>query len=181
MIKKEETLRQKLPLSQFLEGSKSSVETWSKDYENGNRTFYVVKPIELEQWTKGYQWAKTNVTVSKKSLSTLDRYYCPAGEEKTVTDDAIADVSEMRYNTFQQFQKRAFKVWIVDLPKEKENWALGRCTCPAYLKKYLCKHVIGLAIRLKVAEIPPAAKQIPVGQKRRRGRPKKATKALLRE
>ena len=43
----------------------------------------------------------------------------------------------------------------------------------------MCKHVIGLAIRLKLAKPPAAAKDVPIGQKRRRGRPSKDTKALI--
>ena len=42
----------------------------------------------------------------------------------------------------------------------------------------MCKHVIGLAIRLKLAKPPAAAKDVLIGQQRRRGRPSKATKAL---
>jgi hypothetical protein len=43
----------------------------------------------------------------------------------------------------------------------------------------MCKHIIGLAIRLKAAKPPPAAKEIPRGQKRKRGRPNKSSKALI--
>jgi hypothetical protein len=43
----------------------------------------------------------------------------------------------------------------------------------------MCKHRIGLAIRLKSAKPPPAAKEIPIGQKRKRGRPNKSSKALI--
>ncbi len=39
--------------------------------------------------------------------------------------------------------------------------------------------MIGLAIRLKYCKLPPAAKDVKIGEKRKRGRPKKATKALL--
>ena len=53
-------------------------------------------------------------------------------------------------------------------------------TCPNFLKKYMCKHLIGMAIRLKLAKPPPAA-NVPINEKRRGGRPKFATKALLRD
>jgi uncharacterized Zn finger protein len=85
----------------------------------------------------------------------------------------------MRYNTFDQFKKRAFVVWIVNVPTDGDKWKDGKCTCPSFLKKYMCKHVIGLSIRLKYVKPPPAAKQVPIGQKRKRGRPSVATKALL--
>ena len=43
----------------------------------------------------------------------------------------------------------------------------------------MCKHIIGLAIRLKSARPTPAAKDVPIGEKRRRGRPKEATRARI--
>ena len=70
-------------------------------------------------------------------------------------------------------------MWIVSLPTVNEKWKEGNSTCPYFLKKYMCKHVIGLAIRLKLAKPPAATKDVPIGQKRRRGRPSKATKALI--
>ena len=43
----------------------------------------------------------------------------------------------------------------------------------------MCKHVIGMAIRLNHCKPPPAAKDVQIGEKRRRGRPSKAKKALI--
>jgi hypothetical protein len=43
----------------------------------------------------------------------------------------------------------------------------------------MCRHIIGLAIHLKAAKPPPAAKEISIGQKRKRGRPNKSSKALI--
>jgi len=70
-------------------------------------------------------------------------------------------------------------VWIVSLPTVNDKWKEGKCTCPYFLKKYMCKHVIGLAIRLKLDKTPAAAKHVPIGQKRRRVGPSKATKVLI--
>ena len=46
-------------------------------------------------------------------------------------------------------------------------------------KYYICKHIIGLAARYKLCSIPLEAKNIPLGQKRKRGRVAKAKKALI--
>jgi predicted nucleic acid-binding Zn finger protein len=92
---------------------------------------------------------------------------------------SVYSVKEMRWNTFDQFKRRNFAVWIVTLPKDDDNWKNGKCTCPGFFKKYICKHIIGLSIRLKYVRPPATAKQVPIGQKRKRGRPKQATKALI--
>lgn len=48
-----------------------------------------------------------------------------------------------------------------------------------FLKLFKCKHIIGIASRQKLVQIPLAAKDTPINQKRRRGRPKMATNSLL--
>ena len=60
-------------------------------------------------------------------------------------------------------------------PKRRKS----KCNCPAFNKNYICKHVVGMAIRLKYCKPAPAAKIVPIGEKRKRGRPAKAKPALL--
>ena len=91
----------------------------------------------------------------------------------------INNITEMRWNTFEQFKKRAFSGWICRMPWIAECWSQGKCTCPSFLKKYMCKHIIGIAIRSKYVKPPSQAKQVPIGEKRKRGRPFLAKKALL--
>ena len=59
------------------------------------------------------------------------------------------------------------------------KWRKSKCNCPAFYKNYICKHVVGMAIRLKYCKPPPPAKTVPIGEKRKRGRPAKAKPALL--
>ena len=66
------------------------------------------------------------------------------------------------------------------------NWKKGTCTCPTFYKKYLCKHIIGIALRLnsitKAALLMPlTAKDILISSKRKVGRPALAKRALLRQ
>jgi hypothetical protein len=45
----------------------------------------------------------------------------------------------------------------------------------------MCSHIIILAVTLKLVEFPQASMQIPIGQNRKRGRPNKTKKALVRQ
>ena len=53
------------------------------------------------------------------------------------------------------------------LPKDGDKWKEGKCTCPSFFKKYICKHVIGLSIRLKYAKLTANAKEVTIVQKRK--------------
>ena len=132
--------------------------------------------IELSDWTKAYHWAKNSDKVTWKEIDGINEYYCPAGEKEALQEEEICRVVKRKWNTMGQFTRRAFSVWIVRVP---ENWLDSNCTCASFQKQFKCKHVIGLAIRTKKVKPPPAAKQVPLGQKRKRGRPAKSKKALL--
>jgi hypothetical protein len=45
----------------------------------------------------------------------------------------------------------------------------------------VCSYIIILAVTLKLVEFPQSSMQIPIGQIRKRGRPNKTQKALLRQ
>ena len=48
-----------------------------------------------------------------------------------------------------------------------------------FFKNYICKHVVGMVIHLKHDKPPAAAKSVPIGKKRKRGRPAKVKRTLL--
>jgi hypothetical protein len=88
-------------------------------------------------------------------------------------------MKKMKWYSFNQYKKKAFNVWSVTLPTDRLKWSEGVYNCPAFFKKFMCKHVVGMAIRLKYCRPPPAAKDVQIGEKRRRGGPAKSKKALL--
>ena len=63
----------------------------------------------------------------------------------------------------------------------QENLKLSKCICNDYQKKYICVHVIGLAIRLKLVVPPTHAINFAFNQKTKRGRKPtaKGGKALI--
>ncbi|CAF2103112.1 unnamed protein product [Rotaria magnacalcarata] len=129
VIKKEHTLRERLPLSRFKVLAFEIVEKWSKCYERGLKKYNYKQTISLELWTTGYQWVKLNKSILSTECDNLVQYYIPAGDETKITN------------------------------------------------KFMCKHVVGMAIRLNHCKPPPAAKNVKIGEKRRRGRPSKSKKA----
>lgn len=84
------------------------------------------------------------------------------------------------FENFDDYKTNGFKCYNVVLPMNvnDNNYLHGHCDCPFYLKNFVCKHLIGLAIRLKIVAPPVEAKNVPLGQKRKRGRPSKAQQAL---
>jgi len=71
-----------------------------------------------------------------KSVEMVDsvRYYSPTGDGMAVTDAEISTVENHSWKTFDQFKRRAFSVWIINLPNDGFKWSEGTCTCPKFLK-----------------------------------------------
>ena len=94
VIKKEETFRERMPLSRFLHQSLQSVEKWSKQYETKDKIFIDVPTIALSKWTKACQWAKSSKIVTSKTLDNSIEYYCPVKDEIKVTEEQIQTVKD---------------------------------------------------------------------------------------
>ena len=86
---------------------------------------------------------------------------------------------------FTQPNNCAFGYWKITIDKDanETSWKKSTCTCPIYLKQYICKHIISICIALKKVgnQLPPAAKNVPVGDTRKPGRPRLAVFALLEQ
>ena len=53
------------------------------------------------------------------------------------------------------------------------------CSCREWQKHFICKHSIAVSKVNELCEIPTQAMDIPIGQNRKRGRPKNTTTALM--
>jgi hypothetical protein len=173
VMKDEDSLRERVSLSRFTVGLIDWIEKWSDNYKSGIKVFKAEPEIDLELWTSSYQWAKSKKTISPKTTEAGIVYKIPA-HDLTEISEGIDD-----WETFDKFKINGFQSWTTILPKDQNDWIKGECNCPSFFKKMLCKHIVGLAIRLKLAVPPPEAKNVPIGTKRKRGRPAKAKKALL--
>ena len=83
------------------------------------------------------------------------------------------------WDDFNELVKDNSSIWQLTI--DTEEWINSTCSCPYYLKNYKCKHIIGIASRTNLpgATIPVSARDVPLGQKRKRGAPKKRTRALI--
>lgn len=180
IIKDEHTLRERLEFTQFCVVLFAMVKQWSIEYSNNLNSINNGAPsMNLDLWTTGYNFAKSNATVSQKRTRSQIIYTIPIGNRSD--DDSIYDDCA-KWTKFHDFKRSLDIVHTTfDYPVTLDNWTNGYCDCSNGFKKYLCEHMVGIALRLKVISAPAEAKTIPLGQKRKRGRPAKAKKALNRQ
>ncbi|CAF3981206.1 unnamed protein product [Adineta steineri] len=159
VIKDENTFRERLPL--------------------GLKQFHDEQTVTLDIWPSSYQWVKLDKSVVSIELENEIEFYIPGGQQLSISKNEIDVMKKLKWYSFDQYKAKAFNIWHVILPMDSAKWLNGQCNCPVYFKKFMCKYIVGLAIRLNYCKPPPAAKNIPIGEKRRRDRPSKAKKALL--
>lgn len=183
VIKKENTFREKLPMKEMLHVANKLVMNWSRSRDNTKDhaiKFSREPTIELSDWTSAYQWAKQQ---SSNLLHSGDYFYTlSCTESRDITKDDVRKFlsfeTKLNWSSFDEYKREAFKVYRIYF--SQYNWKDSECNCIDFFKNYKCKHVLGMAIRLKKVEVPPAAKNVPLGHKRKRGRPSKASKALCK-
>ena len=85
-------------------------------------------------------------------------------------------MTSLKFKSFNHFIQTSFGLWRINI--DNHNPSHSSCTCPSFYKEYICKHVLGMLIRLKLIICPLKAKDVPIGYTRGVGRPKKAKLAL---
>lgn len=152
------------------------IEKWSLGYVNGIKEIQRKPNIQLGVWTSAYTWAKSNIPIQTIQNDQQIAYIMPTNSKNTdVIDENKSWIS------FDEFKSKNFAYVRVEFPKPytKDNWLEGKCTCAQFMKNFICMHVLGVSLRMKFITAPDAARNLPLGQKRKRGRPDLAKTALV--
>jgi len=140
-LKDEKTLRRRLPVQVFIKQLLEWVHNWGSRYVGGANVVFFEPVIDLPLMTKAYQWKKQNKQVKRHRDGFL---MVPAGKDTDLVNWHLSS----EWETFDEFKRNYFSGWSTIVPTEK--WIEGTCNCPAFLKNFMCKHVVGIAIRLQL-------------------------------
>ena len=161
------------------------VRHWSRD-RGTRKVFAESLTIGLDLHARGFQWTNSG-KASVSADDTFQKISVPVGNETSIDREDLenfmsaVEMGVERCQTFEEYARYRFRIWVVtDEGNGSDLWML-RCACPVFLKANICKHVVGVAYIRDMLAIPEAAKTVPIGQNRKRGRPSKAKRALLRQ
>jgi hypothetical protein len=139
---------------------------WSIDRDTSltNAKHFATEPlISLALWTSSYQWAKANKNVICINNESSKVYYILARDLDSISQTNLNRYKKQRLTTFNQF-KKSFDIWCLEVENDSD-WRKSKCNCPAFLNNYICKHVVGMGIRLKHCKPPAAANTVTIGEK----------------
>ena len=195
-VKESHTFRKRLPLGTFVEVVLRMCHEWSREdsslLDATRKDILFAKPEGLKLRSAGYDWLQMNKANSnfvqiqvKKDLQTLKKDVTTIYAVKssnTPSDvtlkDCAKDRLKSRYNvsTFSNLDE-AMKVRLSChlIEQSGENFY---CDCKMGIKGHICKHSVALMYKCNILDIDSEVRSKPIGQKRKRGRPKKLPACL---
>lgn len=181
-IKREHTLRQKLGFDDFFEVvTRGIVQGWSIDRRDNEKVISHQPTIDIKLWTASYQWSiNSSIKIMMKNDNRL--IFIGSKNLKKPLKMALPRFTKLlKEKNWKSFDE--YKNWtkVIHVLEKNDNDNTYRCSCAKHMKEYTCKHAVGVLLRLGMLEAPDTAKNVPIGEKRKRGRPGKAKAALIRE
>ena len=174
--------RDRLPLNEFLMIFLKLPNVWSIERRINGRKQWAEHPnTPLSIWTGACQWSS--------ACKNYDTYtYDKSNGKLRVTSSNYLNITE---SDIQKYFERLSESSALNLEDfiilshsmvcifvSNENKV--KCNCKYYKKNYICFHSLGTEILLNLKLAPSEAWAIPLGQKRKRGRPSKAAPALVK-
>ena len=144
----------------------------------GVKPFHEDINISDKTWEKAYQaFHMTEATISRVGSKNSNRFvFYKNDDEALINSDFLSSKFSKLRVSFDELMELNLKFPRIDL--NRSDWAASRCCCSYFLKNYFCSDVIAIASNAKLVTIPDIHKNVPIGQKTKRGRKPKARKAL---
>lgn len=185
LIKQQQTMHLRKPFAQAIPLALSIVKERSKAYVLDKAapvtSVTVTDEMKLNGWN--YSQSKKHLHLEKTTNGT-GFFYAFAGDnlQKVTAADVTDWESNAEYADFDDFIEKSSKMYRISFDGDLSDLDRAKCTCVAYAKKNMCKHILAVAYRMQALNPPDdllKATETPAPVKNKRGRPKKAKKALI--
>lgn len=181
-LKQHQTHHERHGLNRFKLEIFDIVSDRSREYIGANpKVFQTEVSIDKKTMDKGQEYAKSNKNFLMKKDESHICFYVFAGEKNgQVSKDHVDDFENKNYQSFDDYKTRALGMHRITFDQDVTTWkSKAACTCPAFSKNYMCKHVVAFATTLKLIK-PKSNFDEPMTRKVK-GRPRKATPSLQKD
>lgn len=179
-LKNDFDFRTRSKLNVFQQKVLRIINVFSCEYRDNIKVLKWDVPIRDAVWKDAVSWAKSNKkpTADLNPVADCTAYYIPAGDGINIAKEALNAYVNKKWAVFDEFVEIRNSIWYVKLPTN--NLDGSTCTCPAFLKENVCKHILGMRLRMQTIDVPD---RINVVEKKqiKRGRPARIPPALVRE
>lgn len=184
-IKKKITLRRRLPMNEFVVCMQEMTAAISKSFSQDKRVLATEPDIKKETYENAMLMMNANFKAFKAKQRTVSNvliFSVPSSRcaDENANEAFYKTLVKATWDSFDEFIVHGFQQFYI-IRFSSTAWKTeSACTCPAFFKQHMCKHIVALGIRLKIIEPPTIANPVRLAAtKRKPGRPKGTTKALL--
>lgn len=160
------------------------IEQRSREYIQDKVAFGTELNIDKHMLLRGLDYFRENrPIIHSKVKSSSSEHVFYAFAQDSINSDLDSDEVEVliagfeMHETYDEFIKSIFQIYQIKFDENAANWKSATCTCPSFYKKFICKHIIATAFKLKI--LNHDENDEPIEKKRKRGRPKLASQALI--
>lgn len=183
-IKKKITLRRRLPMSEFLVSMKAMTADISQSFSQNNRVMATEPDVAKQTFENAIIMVTNNFKAFKakqKGNSNISIFSVPSSKcaDENATEAYYKTLVKTTWDSFDEFIVHGFQQFYI-VHFSSTGWKTeSTCTCAAFFKQHICKHIVAIGIRLNIIEPPSTANPVRLAAtKRKPGRPKGTAKAL---
>lgn len=185
VIKTKVTLRRRLPMNQFMLSMMKLISEYSAELGNETREYSKEPKIGTKMWGEGILLQQNSFKSFpiKASTSHPDHrsFIVPSSKCQNESIEYYKALGNKKWTSFDEYIQHGFQQFYKVKLKPSDSWkSESICTCTCFMKEYMCKHIIAVALKEEVTECPDDYDPMLLSNnKRRRGNSKKAEPALV--
>lgn len=131
-------------------------------------------------YKEGEKYAQTKSLVFQRNEEE-GKLFCfmSRGDCKDVlTESDVKKIFDAEYDCFDDYCDSWSQIYRLTFETDPTQWMNSHCTCPSFAQSFMCKHIVCVAYKLNILQRP---KNDQIAPNSKRGRPKNASKGLLRD
>lgn len=184
-MKRCQTEHQRQPLKQFLTTALAIVRQRSKEYLQDKEPYATELKISKNFMNEG-RAHKIDFVHLVKQNGEIEFFTFRSGIDKPISLVDVAAFQAATYKSFEEFTSHAFDIWKITFSNDSVKWKEAVCTCPAFDRNYICKHIVAIADSIGLlTDVDDGVESDDFDDEplfyTKRGRPPRTTKALLYE
>lgn len=132
----------------------------STDYASNKRVINEEQTIDLKLWREASSCLSDAEYLVDTENVEGDIFYVASLKTKDQMEDfnleTVLELNNRKFESFDVYvKKRHDAFYTLDL--NKKSWLKSKCSCSHFMKNYICKHIVGLALRNKLCKLPKKA------------------------
>lgn len=196
-IKRDYTLRERLPFNIFKVIFSNMIGDLSHKYSDdcGKKPKVIIDTpdVSTDSYRNAAEWLddpKTKIVKIKtkqkvETFRTLSsKYKNKISLDSIPSEYDIQNFDSLDFDSFDKYVESGFRmIYEIIFYNDKNGWNLNSyCSCPSFSTNLICKHIVGIAVKTGVEQMPTEANLILLPKKKKkRGATSKAKKALQRQ